>query len=549
MKKNLFFLFALICSTSLFTACNDDEEDMGWKEIPTEIPSENVKLDINGSTPADASASLKIESGETGILTLTNAVYGHASIPVNVVLSKVEEGSYDFTGTANIDGTTKAAAATDLGLTVNVKGNVTKTGKLTVNVTTTGWGTISGVYSGDSLKATFSGEANNKYPVKVTATSDTKATLVFSKIPNIVNDFSMEVTIAKDGEGYKLSGTAEKEAGYNINVTGTIIKNVLTVNVTTNGYATFSGMYFASSHTITYNGEAKTAGTISLEVTSETTTKISMFDVIPGTSELEFEGKFEKGSDEKTCTVSGSTKGAGYEISFEGTVAAGKKMTGAVSYKVVSPIVGKWGPKVGQQGAESIFNFASKTGTVTFPKEVIDMLPADLKPYFAEKMPDAQLVQTIKGLLGQFVPYLQYIEFTEGGVINIAYTEMGKTDVQVLSGYLNYYVKDNQVYLVINLGKLMGMMTLSSGTKAWDPSTALSEGIPFNFTAANGNLNIWINHEVLSGLLPIVNGFLPIIGSMLPPEQAGMITTIFSTVNSIVSESTQFEAGLVMTKK
>ncbi|KAB4394575.1 DUF4925 domain-containing protein, partial [Bacteroides thetaiotaomicron] len=26
MKKNLFFLFALICSMSLFTACSDDDD-------------------------------------------------------------------------------------------------------------------------------------------------------------------------------------------------------------------------------------------------------------------------------------------------------------------------------------------------------------------------------------------------------------------------------------------------------------------------------------------------------------------------------------------
>lgn len=549
MKKNLFFLFALICSTSLFTACSDDDEDMGWKEIPTEIPAENVKLDINGSTPAGASASLKIESGETGILTLTNAVYGHASIPVNVVLAKIEEGSYDFTGTANIDGTTKAAAATDLGLTVNVKGNVTKAGKLTVNVTTAGWGTISGIYSGDSLKMTHNGAEDNNFPVKVTATSETKATLVFDKIINVVNDFTVEVTIAKDGEGYKLSGTAEKEPGYNVNVAGTIIKNVLTVDVTTTGYATFSGSYSGKKNALTYNGAKNESGSIGLKLTSETAATISVSSMIPGSTVKIADGKVSKAADSETYTISGSAKTAGYEISFEGTITPDKKMTGAVNYKILSPIVGKWGPKIGQQGAESIFNFASKTGTVTFPKEVIDMLPENLKPFFAEKMPDAQLVQTVKGLLGQFVPYLQYIEFTEGGDVNIAYTEMGKTDVQVLAGWVNYYVKDNQAYLVINLEKLMGMSTMSKGTKAWDPGTFLTEGIPFDFTAANGNLNIWINHEVLSGLLPIINGFLPFIGSMLPPEQAGMITTIFSTVNSIVTESTQFEAGLVMTKK
>ena len=28
MKKNLFYLFALICSMSLFTACSDDDDEV-----------------------------------------------------------------------------------------------------------------------------------------------------------------------------------------------------------------------------------------------------------------------------------------------------------------------------------------------------------------------------------------------------------------------------------------------------------------------------------------------------------------------------------------
>ena len=32
MKKNLFFLFALICSVSLFTACSDDDDNKGGKD-------------------------------------------------------------------------------------------------------------------------------------------------------------------------------------------------------------------------------------------------------------------------------------------------------------------------------------------------------------------------------------------------------------------------------------------------------------------------------------------------------------------------------------
>ena len=532
---------------SLFTACSDDEEDNGWKEIPTEIPAENVKLDLNGGTLDGATASLKIETAETGVLTLENAVYGHATIPVNVTLKKVAEGSYDFEGTANIDGATKATAATDLGLTVTVKGNVTKAGKLTVEAKTSGWGTMAGVYSGDSLKATYSGAENNKFPVTVTMVSDTKATLLFNKVVNVANNFEVPVTLTKDGEGYKLEGTAEKEPGFNVNVQGTLNAKVLTVNVTTSGYATISGGYYSNNSIITYNTAVMETGSVNIVPTSVTTTKISINNMIPGTANLSIEdGKLSKATDSETYTISGSAKTAAYEIAFEGTISPEKKMTGAVTYKILSPIVGKWGVKMGQQGAESIFNFASKTGTVTFPKEIIAMLPADLKPYFAEQMPDAQLTQTIKGLLGQYVPYLQYIEFTEGGGLNFGYTEVGKTEVKTLEGLLNYYIKDGQVYLVFDLMKLMGMIPQS--LKSWDPSTFLTDGIPFDFTVTNGTMNISINHEVITGLLPMVNGLLGAFSGMFG-DKAEMILTIFSTVNNVVAESTEFEAGLVLTKK
>ena len=58
MKKNLFYLFALICSMSLFTACSDDEEP--WTELPKgEISSDKVELTLNG-VAADGTVNLSL---------------------------------------------------------------------------------------------------------------------------------------------------------------------------------------------------------------------------------------------------------------------------------------------------------------------------------------------------------------------------------------------------------------------------------------------------------------------------------------------------------
>ena len=45
MKKNLLYLFALICSVSLFTACSDDDEktDDSWKAVSATYSAETLK--------------------------------------------------------------------------------------------------------------------------------------------------------------------------------------------------------------------------------------------------------------------------------------------------------------------------------------------------------------------------------------------------------------------------------------------------------------------------------------------------------------------------
>ena len=58
MKKNLFYLFALICSMSLFTACSDDD-DPTWKKVPSQsISAENLSLTTNAQSNPNASVKL-----------------------------------------------------------------------------------------------------------------------------------------------------------------------------------------------------------------------------------------------------------------------------------------------------------------------------------------------------------------------------------------------------------------------------------------------------------------------------------------------------------
>ena len=141
MKKNLFYLFALICSMSLFTACSDDE-DTAWKEIPqTEIPAgtEGVTLNVNGVASSTGSVQMTVKNESEAVLNLKGVIPGYAEVPVNVELQKQSDGSFNFAGEANLTtppSMTKMAATAPAIFIVSVNGNITKEGKAAVTATT-----------------------------------------------------------------------------------------------------------------------------------------------------------------------------------------------------------------------------------------------------------------------------------------------------------------------------------------------------------------------------------------------------------------------------
>ena len=66
MKKNLLYLFALICSVSLFTACSDDDEktDDSWKAVSATYSAETLKLSLDGTEVSDQSVKVIANSAE-----------------------------------------------------------------------------------------------------------------------------------------------------------------------------------------------------------------------------------------------------------------------------------------------------------------------------------------------------------------------------------------------------------------------------------------------------------------------------------------------------
>lgn len=569
MKKNLFYyLFAVLCTVCLFTACSDDDdEDTTWQQIP-EITDSNVTLKLNDKAPAGATAALDITNGESGKLTLKNLIYGYPTVDVNVALQKKDETSYNFTGTAELPAA--KAVESNPALKVTVSGTVSTAGKMTVDVATSGWAAISGVYANDSVAVTVNGTAqSSNYGVTLVATAEGSANLTFSKIANVANDFAMEVSL-KDG---KIEGSKEKEAGYMVNVTGDLTGSKLTLAVTTSGWATISRTYYATGdNKLTYNGaELPSGGSFAIKMTAEDKADITFGNLLSGdrTGTIKDAAVTVK---DNVYTIKGSSEATGYKLSFEGTVDAAGVLTANATYTTVSPIVGTWAPKVsttpvGDMAATDI-KFATTTGTVKFDEKILAMLPEALKPMFAPEMPDAQVRQMLIGMLGTYAVYLKSLTFTEDGRMVVKYINLpkdtngdGKTDVNDANddmaeqtfALLKYYIADDKLYLTVSLGDLIAMMPKSASAKAaWDPSTVLTEGIPFNCSVTGNTALVSIDQDVLNAkTVEFVGGLLGMFGPMIPgfAEQTELINTIMGTLTSVLSDTKEISAGLLFDKQ
>lgn len=97
MKKGLIYLFMLIMSMSVFTACSDDNDDP-YKALTAEYKAEKLNLTFNNKTVTDKAVSLEALNETTGHLALKNMIAGEDSLVVNVTMENIGGDNFSFTG-------------------------------------------------------------------------------------------------------------------------------------------------------------------------------------------------------------------------------------------------------------------------------------------------------------------------------------------------------------------------------------------------------------------------------------------------------------------
>lgn len=126
MKKNLLYLFTVLCTLSFFTACSDDDEkdpvDNGWKEISATYQAETLVLnEVTSKDGALQTVKVDATSADAASVALGNVIPGEAEVKLDAKLVKAADGSYSMTGeNSNSD------------RVVSISGSV-KEGKLAIN--------------------------------------------------------------------------------------------------------------------------------------------------------------------------------------------------------------------------------------------------------------------------------------------------------------------------------------------------------------------------------------------------------------------------------
>lgn len=227
-------------------------------------------------------------------------------------------------------------------------------------------------------------------------------------------------------------------------------------------------------------------------------------------------------------------------VSARGIVKSGKMMMD-LTIKVENSLIGTW--------HLAPYELNEKGGVISSPI-FLSVQPADaLINIDGKEIPVSIICELIEKNLGKYAQVLSSITFRDDTFI--AFT-LKDNNVETSSwGIMQYYVKDNLLYILPNLTELFLRSTYEVESRSEvdmivEVLNLLTEGIPLAYVEDNGTLKVFTTKDLIMPYLAIMNELLP----LLPEDNSWvkLIKDYFPQVEAFMNGCTQFDFGIALTK-
>ncbi|MGL5563651.1 MAG: hypothetical protein ACRDCN_13690 [Tannerellaceae bacterium] len=282
----------------------------------------------------------------------------------------------------------------------------------------------------------------------------------------------------------------------------------------------YNGTYESDKLKLTLNGADVTNKAVILSETA-----IDLESIIVGENNLSVPVTFEGN---KFTGINNTTDRA---ITVDGTI-ENQVLTLSVTLKMTSPLVGTW----------NIFD-----GNISLQLEAPE---GTMLSFMGTEMPASQFEMLLPILMGS-VPqaYLKDVTFNENGFITAHYDPTGQAGkngwVESPATAMNWYVKDNQVYLVPNLAAMVSSSKTDSNDILLD---ILKNGLPlnFSFTDLESGEKQLLAYVTKDQMLPMMDIIIELVDGLDPNSNPmlGMVKTILPEFKEALTVCTKFDLGM-----
>lgn len=257
-------------------------------------------------------------------------------------------------------------------------------------------------------------------------------------------------------------------------------------------------------------------------------------------------------------TFEGEYTGAsGVKATYSGEVQKDKLTMNVKATMPSNDLLGTWklapiAPTAQPASMPIVLNWESTT-PVKFEEPVMGIIPAGEYP-----------INTLLSMLNSFLVSpklagaLQSITYQEDGNIVASYKKAGAADwANSPINLAQYYVANGKIYVQLNISQILALVQ-STKADASDWSTIiaqflpyLSNGVPLDYTVANGAAQITANKDLLLPVLGLLSNEM--IGgkiiSAVPENMQPLVTGVMAQLPAILESTTDVNATLYLVKQ